>query len=285
MGRKIVLTGVTLTDPDAPRLAVVDPIESSGSLLLIEPGHPHEPWDAGVPADESAIPNILSDTLSIGTAKFDTNGALTSTKGLLERSTKGGLHGIVSQSVSLTSGDGATIRIPTALNTYLGAHASNDYYVSGWYRLTRANNAVGSAWTYVIASGSGDSNVLANFSENAAIAATGLGLLGSRAGTNVIGAHMASGAVDGATTSTTSKAFGPVWGAPPTTFGNVNVATRNTHWPSFVFYRFYVEDLTVSGRTYAEVDAIDYAEYTRQVLTVGGRYYGDTTPTDPATIP
>jgi hypothetical protein len=42
--------------------------------------------------------------------------------------------------------------------------------------------------------------------------------------------------------------------------------------------------LTVSGRTYAEVDAIDHALYTREVLTPGGRYYGDTY-TDPATLP
>lgn len=48
--------------------------------------------------------------------------------------------------------------------------------------------------------------------------------------------------------------------------------------------RAYVEDLTVSGRTYAEVDAIDHALYTKEVLTPGSRYYGDTF-TDPATIP
>lgn len=53
---------------------------------------------------------------------------------------------------------------------------------------------------------------------------------------------------------------------------------------SSIFYRAYIEDLTVSGRTYAEVDAIDYALYTKEVLTPGGRYYGDTY-TDPATIP
>jgi hypothetical protein len=52
-----------------------------------------------------------------------------------------------------------------------------------------------------------------------------------------------------------------------------------------VFWRGYVEDLTVSGRTYAEADAIDIAEFTKQVLTSGGRYYGDTIVTAPSTIP
>ena len=53
--------------------------------------------------------------------------------------------------------------------------------------------------------------------------------------------------------------------------------------PSRAVYRMYIEDLTVSGRTYAQVDAIDYAQFTKDVLTVGGRYYGDTY-TDPTTL-
>lgn len=53
---------------------------------------------------------------------------------------------------------------------------------------------------------------------------------------------------------------------------------------SQVVYRFYIEDLTASGRTYAQVRDLDYALYQREVLTAGGRYYGDTH-TDPTTIP
>jgi hypothetical protein len=41
---------------------------------------------------------------------------------------------------------------------------------------------------------------------------------------------------------------------------------------------------TVSGRTYEQVAAIDQALYTKEVLTAGGRYYGDTY-TNPTTIP
>ena len=37
MGRKIVLTGTTLTDTTAPKLATIDPIESDGSLLEYHP--------------------------------------------------------------------------------------------------------------------------------------------------------------------------------------------------------------------------------------------------------
>jgi len=52
---------------------------------------------------------------------------------------------------------------------------------------------------------------------------------------------------------------------------------------SGVIYRAYMEDLQVSGRSYAAVDAIDFEQFTKHVLTAGGRYYGDTY-TDPATI-
>lgn len=62
------------------------------------------------------------------------------------------------------------------------------------------------------------------------------------------------------------------------------VFERTNKAASRVLYRWYLEDLTVSGRTYAEVLAADYALY-QQAFGVGGRYYGDTLPTDPSTIP
>jgi hypothetical protein len=58
MGRKIVLTGTKLTDLAAPKLADVDPIESPGSLLLIDPMHPAGSWSAGVPATATTVPNL-----------------------------------------------------------------------------------------------------------------------------------------------------------------------------------------------------------------------------------
>ncbi|MCB4842518.1 hypothetical protein LHV18_18025, partial [Providencia rettgeri] len=46
--------------------------------------------------------------------------------------------------------------------------------------------------------------------------------------------------------------------------------------PAWIFYRAYIEDLTVSGRTWDEVNAIDKAMYEKEVISVGGRYFGDT---------
>lgn len=52
---------------------------------------------------------------------------------------------------------------------------------------------------------------------------------------------------------------------------------------SCVLYRVYMEDLTVSGRTFAAVDALDNDDYTT-AFAAGSRYAGDTW-TDPTTIP
>jgi len=51
-----------------------------------------------------------------------------------------------------------------------------------------------------------------------------------------------------------------------------------------VLYRLYIEDLTVSGRSYADVDALDLLGYQQQVLSPEGRYSADTILTNPATV-
>lgn len=52
---------------------------------------------------------------------------------------------------------------------------------------------------------------------------------------------------------------------------------------SHILYRCYLEDLTVSGRTYEQVKAIDDALFAA-AFSSGGKFYGDTY-TDPATLP
>jgi hypothetical protein len=64
--------------------------------------------------------------------------------------------------------------------------------------------------------------------------------------------------------------------------GNLTSANSTDGSESRIFYGFYLEDLTVSGRTYQDVDALDLQAYNIAFGT-GGRYYNDTY-TDPATI-
>jgi hypothetical protein len=215
---------------------------------------------------------------------------LTGTKGKLERTAKGGLHGIVSQATALAAGDGFMPTLPTAIRAYLAANTGHAFYVSYWDRITRINagniSAVGAYTHGVVGNTSADflgtqrADLWQVSNPNAAV-------IENKHGANAVGPrHGAAGLPANASTMKTVKVYqaGPSWGAPANSINNAAIATRNNNWPSFVAYRFTLEDLTVSGRSYAQALAADTAEYTKQVLTAGGRYYGDTTPTDPATI-
>lgn len=52
--------------------------------------------------------------------------------------------------------------------------------------------------------------------------------------------------------------------------------------PSYILYRIYIEDLSLSGRTYEQVKAIDKAEHAK-AFAEGGRFYGDSW-SDPMTV-
>lgn len=287
MGRKIVLTGTTLTDTNAPRLTIIDPIESAGSMLLIEPMHPSQQWAAGTPATGAVIPNLLNGMLGTGDATLDIAGSVTNgVRGILERSGKGGLHGIISQAETLPSGSGIKIAPSPALFAYVYANLGHEYYISAWDRLTRVNPDAAASPTRDYSTASTTGTGIAHAAPATWNIPSSI-LLGSRVLGNALGGRFANVAVGAAVMANSSAMNGtalPVWAGAALTYNQSVLATRNGKWPSFVFYRVYIEDLTVSGRTYAQVDAIDYALYTKEVLTPGGRYYGDTF-TDPATLP
>ncbi len=293
MGKKLVLTGVTLTDPDAPRLITIDPIESAGSLYLVDPSHPAGAWGAGMPSNGDSVPNLFAATLGIGNPTwFIAGGINNGVKGSIERSTLGGLHGIVSQAASLVQGDGATFRMPAGLKSYLDTHSDHTFYVSVWDRCTRTHAGLGS-YTFIPYAWNTQStnNGLAVCYVTGWGVGTGATTVAQSGALGIaLGPRYASAAVKDNTLNAASGAHsaGPLIGAAVETFNwNTSaLSSMNTNhaWPSAVFYRCYIEDLTVSGRSFADVHAIDHALYTKEVLTPGGRYYGDTF-TDPATIP
>lgn len=287
VGRMIVLP-FTSTDTTAPKAAQYDPLESEGSILLVEPMHPHTQWTAGTPANLDTVPNIVAPILSTGASATMRirGGILSGGKGALERSTKGGLHGIVSQAVALSSDDGMGIEVPEAFRAYVNANLGHQYYVSVWDRLTRALIDPAKYTVDYGLGGSRSSGIMSAahnqwWGGNGAVA--GQDVLG-----NTEGPRFASAVTNAAgitTIPSTTSTRTPCWGAPLNSDNAVRLSTVNQNFPSFVFYRLYVEDLTASGRTYNQVHALDYAMYLRHVLTDGGRYYGDTVPTDPDTIP
>lgn len=289
MGRKLILHGTKLTDLDAPRLTSVDQLEAPGSLYLLDATHPVQPWSAGTLANNTTLPNLFSENLAtLSTGATDptlvVGGAFTSpsAKGRTERSSKGGLHVIVSQAVDLAQGDGVRVTMPAALGAYFAAHPDNDYYVSAWDRLTRVeiNPTKASAALYVI-SRIGRANPELWYGDSGAFLASDLL-------TNTLGPRYGNAHAGAAHTTKTPAGAGPDWGAPDGGYHyslgyGTSLSGRQRQFSSSVFYRFYVEDLTLSGRTYSEVSALDQQLYTAEVLTEGGRYYGDTF-TAPSTI-
>jgi hypothetical protein len=209
------------------------------------------------------------------------------TKGKIERTTKGGLHVIVSQVQSLASGDGAGITFDSAILSYLQANPSHSYYLSLWYNITRVDPSTSPTNDYSEMVSIGMNNSTATMI--AALMGTGqffpASNLGVQAVTNALGLALAS--IGAASPAGTPSTFGraAAWGAATASGYNAAVlSSRNGHWPSWAYYRTYLEDLTVSGRTYATVRALDVAAQATAFAS-GGRYNGDTIPTAPSTIP
>lgn len=299
MGRFITLPGVN-PGTDRPFVNVLDPLESAGSLWLVEPMNPAQQWAAGVPSNNGAIPNVLANkgaALTGSTAGLTlTTAGLSGTQGKLERSGKGGLHAIYSNTNATNIGTPNTayarIRPDQAIKDYLFANLNHEMFFSMWVYATRL--APDGKQFNVIGQISRTTSATGNFKAHIGQSVSNLtGTSGSRLSSMT----NAGGRTPGPRIQNVAR---PTFiGTPPTNatsdmdvdaFSVGNGGTINSYLTSkqgvgsHILYRSYLEDLTVSGRSYATVDALDMAEYTKQVLTPGGRYYGDTF-TDPTTIP
>ena len=292
--RTLPLTFVGADVALLPTVPLIDPIESAGSLLLTDLTHPKGGWAAGAPANGTKMPNLLgANALSIlGSGVADDvkptilrGAGWNGTDGILERTSKGGLHAGISETVA---GGNTTfgVALPAALWTYIKsrAGATHDFYLSLWGRRTRVSTspsqsvlaALASATVYHMALGS--TTTFGTAPEATIARAT--------PPTNALGAFRRSAAaVPHASLSGSNDSSNP-HNTSIFTIGFGAGANQQTgslsKTGSAVFYRAYLEDLTVSGRTYAQVDAIDALLYDAEVATPGGRYYGDTFTAPPA---
>jgi hypothetical protein len=298
MGKILRLSGVNLTDASAPQIIERDAIESAGSLFLFDGAHDYGAF-TGVPEVGGTIPNALWNKAAellgagdAGTLAFTVpSKSADSATWKTERTLRGGLHGIVTQAGSQVGELTMRITPSDALRDYILAEmASHQFYFSLWSGITRvgiANNADQSPFHFA----QNTSNFLFHFQSGRS---NGPSATPPRAGIrnepNALGDHITGPSVPysrfGAIGVNGISGTGPVSGS---SFG-LRLGTADS-WTSFNFnktpsriiYRAYAEDLTVSGRTYAEVEAIDYAMY-QAAFAVDGKFYGDTF-TNPATIP
>lgn len=300
MGRFIKLPGVN-PPADRPLVDVLDPIlpETGGALMLVDLMHPSEQHTASLDIGGQLVPNIArAQALAVigrtdpATVTPKTNGSTAGTsggKGILERTAKGGIHFAVSPTLADASTGfliwlDATAGQPALdLLAYLRS-TTHQLYMSTWTRTTRVgpsvsnNNPDVSSLTSSAQPGNNRRIILSAYGYNTPLNVGRAPALKSGFGTPDIGPHL-------------YNTFGSSWvGTQPTDASGTRLRvfaaggqavngytdTLRRARESLIFYRFYLEDLTVSGRTYAQVDAIDNEMFTRDVLTPGGRYYGDT---------
>lgn len=293
-GQKIALAGVNFNDASLPMLRD-DPILSAGSLFLFDPSHSAGGF-AGLPGPNGQVPNVAwkeaASLIGAGSASslsalvFSQN-AEGSSAFKVERTSKGGIHGIPSQ-VNQQAGMNYSyiLRLPTSIRDRVLANLGNDYYISLWHRCTRPNLAASGNQSpfHHVAAGGATSNYLFHMQGGDFAPSSGPNHGGSRRSP---GTDAQSGSSPQITSGATLNATGSGPGSTSIDLGvgvfgawgslNINKAA------SRVLYRAYIEDLTVSGRSYEVVDAIDQRMW-QQAFAPGGKFHGDTY-TDPNMVP
>lgn len=291
---RVKLADTVFTDPSLPKL-YPDAVMSAGSLYLIDLSHPSG-YDNGslAPVAGTMIPNIAYETAAaiLGAGNRTSLSPVLSisipspANYKIEFSARKGLHALISQA-NIAASQSVKLALPTALLSYLYNNTGRSYYVSYWSMITRA------ALTQVTADmgmfqASSAANNLFVFADKETHPLTAPQRVGMRAVPALANAPIPVGSVfrNVATLGVSGAlpAQGNIWagwkaGAEPSAYSGFEAAKAK----SVILYRMYIEDLTLSGRTYAQVDAIDYGLY-QAAFAAGGRFASDTF-TNPATMP
>lgn len=281
---------VAFTGPNVaklPKVSRVDPLVTDGSLLLYEPGHPLSTLGQAV-GSGTLLDNLAAENMR-AVAKSATVGGMRASLvdwgsylagGKVARSSKGGIHFDYDQSTVGDSTKSMLVIGGADMLSYLAANTSHAFYFSIWTRTTRpfkrshVGGAVPSRSTIVSPDPFG---VFGFFRRNEGGATEYPAVTNASRGESVAPLAANVGAFQ-------NLARPAGFAAPtltPSNFslyrqGNTGMTTADYGISeSSIFYRFYAEDLTVSGRSYADVDSQDYAMFSREVLTSGGRYYND----------
>lgn len=298
MGKLLRLHGVSLTDTTAPKIITRDKIESAGSLMLFDGNHQFSQF-SGLPGSGADIPNALSNIAAglLGVGEVQTAmkviavSADSPTLFKKERTLKGGIHGIVTQSGAQASAQMYFMCASDSIRNYVRDNPTHTFYFSLWQRITRKALAspASQAPFYFTNGVSATTNYRFHMQGGQPFpSATSPSVWrGSKVDPAASDKDVAND-----TNRFTSLAVqgnsgnGPV-GTDPIALGVGTYSAWNAlnynAGASRIIYRAYIEDLTVSGRTYAEVEAIDYALY-QEAFAPGGKFYGDTY-TAPSTLP
>jgi hypothetical protein len=281
-GLNLVLPS-SFTDTSLPIL-LDDPIlPVNGALLLADV---FTDASAGVPTKLKNIAAPQASTL-LNTSEaaldfeYQVLGSITDAQVMTYRTPKRGVQGIVSRvNQNPTQNTGKTYNIPQAILNYLVDHPTNSIFYSVWSLPVNAptppqNGPLGvghkettSYHTFVFKTGTYPNNKPNSYFKptsnlNGSIGLPRIDSLEVRSfnnGTTTVVAPPAKSSMKGTVG----------WGR----VNEMNAFSLSTDF-SFVFYRLYIEDLTVSGRDFATVSAIDQALHTA-AFGAGGKFAADT---------
>ncbi|GKI28251.1 TPA: hypothetical protein ACN7N4_002572 [Klebsiella pneumoniae] len=275
MGRANPLYGANFTDPRMP-IFYPYPGLTDGSLGLLDAYEVDENFnlsatgtDISTTPNLAAIPAATLTGVSQADLDFKYSNTLGSTEVKFERTPKLGIHGIVSQ-VNQVSGHLARFRCPGIL-PYVVAHQNDHQFaVFVHHRITRDKPS---------STSQNPSEVL--MSHNSAPSSNKLLIASLDGGLTGNPALKSQASAKTGTDMAVATAYYDhmVWGSP-SGFGTL----LNNLCRSYVLYRWHFIDLTAAGMTMAEATASEQEIFNRR-FSSGGKYYGDTIPTNPSTFP
>ncbi|WP_156731039.1 hypothetical protein [Klebsiella pneumoniae] len=275
MGRANPLYGANFTDPRMP-IFYPYPGLTDGSLGLLDAYEVDENFnlsatgtDISTTPNLAAIPAATLTGVSQADLDFKYSNTLGSTEVKFERTPKLGIHGIVSQ-VNQVSGHLARFRCPGIL-PYVVAHQNDHQFaVFVHHRITRDKPS---------STSKNPSEVL--MSHNSAPSSNKLLIASLDGGLTGNPALKSQASAKTGTDMAVATAYYDhmVWGSP-SGFGTL----LNNLCRSYVLYRWHFIDLTAAGMTMAEATASEQDIFNRR-FSSGGKYYGDTIPTNPSTFP
>ena len=281
MGKLIRLDGVSFAG--APKLKQFDEIETLGSLMLFDAS-----TTVGLPNAGQSVPNLLAtftQKLTGQSAGLDFVVEFKSPNDenfIVERTSKGGIHGIIKHNSGNKASKAFILNGPTAVRDYMIDNSNHAFFVSLWSKVTQRSIATAaiqspfnfstemqSTTNYLFSSGNGGRFDGQNVTNKVCIPDLSDASLTLPIPTDRYNSAVFSGIVNqGMNLSKADKIRLGVGSFGAWNFYNADKGA------SRVIYRAYIEDLTVSGRTASQVQAIDQAMF-NAAFSEGGKYHND----------
>lgn len=260
---------------NAPKIAIIDQIESEGSLLLFDASK-----YSGALENNTSIPNLFNENAKKITG---TDSPLTlrvsqdtQNHSRLERSAKGGIHFIPNPNLGYGVLDNyAALRGLGGVKNYMRQHAPgssnpHNFFISIWFRITSLQT-----WEEALLNGTYERDIyFSNYSNssNYNLEAVYFAVYGGDTAVNKYRHTLITPAESGKAVPLSTTHFN-LFNFGPASLNSIGRTAKK--YGATMIYRAYVEDLTVSGRSREEVEALDLALYTR-AFAEGGKFYGDT---------